>query len=394
MLAMDFEPTPEMENIRAEIREVLAAVLPPDWQGSGFISMEVKPEHMALAHKIDKGLAAKKLLAPAWPEEYGGRGLTPYEQFALYEELGFALVPRPTNISVDCVGPVLMLYGSDEQRRQHLPAIAEEGVIWSQGFSEPGAGSDLTSLRTRAERKGDFYIVNGQKIWTSFAHLSQWMVLLARTSTQESRGRGLSLLLVPVDVPGLQIRPIHDAVGEHTLNEVFFENVQIPIGNLVGNENEGWRYATTFLQYERGEAIFLGQCRRLLDDLEKELSDRRFGHHDSFVAKSLLAQREIDYGVARLFALRVVDMHAKGQFPDMEASVAKLFMSESIQRLAHTAHHLAGLRGNLPRKDALAPLGGRIGEAVIASAATTILSGTSEIQRNIIATRGLGLPRG
>ncbi len=390
---MDFKPTPETEEIRAEIRGLLAGILPPDWQGSGLLPMEVRPEHMDLAREIDRRLAAKKLLAPAWPQEYGGRGLTPYEQFALYEELGHALVPRLTTISVDLVGPVLILYGSQEQRRRHLPAIANEAVVWSQGFSEPGAGSDLTSLRTRAERKGDFYIVKGQKIWTSFAHLSQWMILLARTGTQESRGRGLSLFLVPVEWPGIQMRPIYDANGEYTFNEVFFEDVQLPLESLVGNENEGWRYATTLLQYERGDAIFVGQFRRLLDDLEKGLGDHRFGEGDRWLAKNLLAQREIDYQLARLLALRVVDMQAKGHLPDMEASVAKLFMSEAYQRLAQAARYLAGLYGNLTRKSALSPLGGRIEEMVLVSTTTTIMAGTSEIQRNIIAARGLGLPR-
>src|SRR3990170_4757331 len=266
---MDFEPTPEMDQIRSEIREVLGAALPPDWQGSGFLPMDVRPEHMDLARELDRTLAARKLLAPAWPVEYGGRGLTPYEQFALFEELGYALVPRLCTISVDLVGPVLIHYGSDEQRRRHLSAIANEALIWCQGFSEPAAGSDLTSLRTRAERKGDFYLVNGQKIWTSGAHYSQWIVLLARTGTEESRSRGLSLFLVPIDSPGIQIRPIYDASDERMLNEVFFENVQVPLENLVGNENEGWRYATTLLQYERGDALLVGQFRRLLDDLER-----------------------------------------------------------------------------------------------------------------------------
>jgi alkylation response protein AidB-like acyl-CoA dehydrogenase len=294
---------------------------------------------------------------------------------------------------VDLVGPVLILYGSDEQRRRHLPAIANEAVVWCQGFSEPGAGSDLASLRTRAECKADFYIVNGQKIWTSFAHLSQWVVLLARTGAQETRGRGLSLFLVPVESPGIRMRPIFDANNEYSFNEVFFEDARLPLESLVGNENEGWRHATTLLQYERGDAIFLGQFRRLLDDLKEALRDHRSGRRDSPSTRGLLTQREIDYRVARLFALRVVDMQARGQLPDMEASVSALFMSEAYQRLAQTAHHLAGPYGNLTRKSAMAPQGGRIEGAVVGSTTMTIMAGTSEVQRNIIATRGLGLPR-
>jgi alkylation response protein AidB-like acyl-CoA dehydrogenase len=356
--------------------------------------MDVRPEHIDLARHLDRSLAAKKLLAPAWPEAYGGRGLTPYEQFALYEELGYALAPRLTTISVDLVGPVLILYGTDEQRRRHLPAIANQAVIWCQGFSEPGAGSDLTSLRTRAERKGDVYRVNGQKIWTSMAHLSQWMILLARTGSEESRSRGLSLFLVPTDSPGIEIRPIYDATGAHALNAVFFQDVEVPIENRVGEENEGWRYATSLLQYERGDAIFIGQFRRMLDDLERHVRQKGFGRGAGSAMRRLLVQHEIDWRVGRLLNLRVVELQANGLIPDTEASQAKLFMSEACQRLGATAQRLAGLYGNLTHQDSLAPLGGRVVQSVVSSTTATIIAGTSEIQRNVIATRGLGLPRG
>ncbi|MCH8900806.1 MAG: acyl-CoA dehydrogenase family protein [Chloroflexi bacterium] len=383
-----------MERIRSEIRETVAAVLPPDWQGTGFLPMDVRPEHFSLARELDKRLAARRLLAPAWPEELGGRGLTPYEQFALYEELGFALAPRLTAISVDLVAPVLLLYGSDEQRQRHLPAIANDAQIWCQGFSEPGAGSDLTSLRTRAERKGDRYIVNGHKIWTSMAHRSEWMILLARTGPEGSRGRGLSLFLLPTASAGIDIRPIYDAVGEHALNEVFFEDVEVPVENLVGKENEGWKQATTLLQYERGDALFIGQFHRLLRDLVHEIGRGGQGRRETTAARALLGQHAIDWEIGRLLTLRVVSMQAKGLLPDQEASQAKVFMSEAFQRLGTTAQRLAGLYGNLSHSEPRAPLGGRIEPSVISSTTATIIAGTSEIQRTIIATRGLGLPRG
>ncbi|MCI0777989.1 MAG: acyl-CoA dehydrogenase family protein, partial [Chloroflexi bacterium] len=230
---MDFSQTPEMESIRGEIRPVLADALPAGWQGSGFLPMDVRPEHRELAQALDRKLAAKRLIAPAWPSEYGGRGLTPYEQFALYEELGYALAPRLTTISVDLVGPILILYGSDELRSRHLPTIANDAAVWCQGFSEPGAGSDLTSLRTKAVRKGDVYIINGHKLWTSMAHWSEWMILLARTGDEDSRGRGLSLFVLPMAAPGITVRPVYDATNEHMLNEVFFEDVEIPVENRI-----------------------------------------------------------------------------------------------------------------------------------------------------------------
>jgi alkylation response protein AidB-like acyl-CoA dehydrogenase len=391
---VDFAATPDMDEIRAEIRGLLASVLPPDWQGSGFLPMDVRPEHMELARRLDVALVERRLLAPAWPEEYGGRGLTPFEQFALYEELGYGLAPRMTTISVDLVGPVLILYGSDEQRRTHLPAIAEEAAVWCQGFSEPGAGSDLTSLTTRAERKGDFYLVNGHKIWTSMAHWSSWMILLARTGEPDSRARGLSLLLLPVDTPGIEVRPLHDAGGEHMLNEVFFEDVQVPIENRVGEENEGWRYATTLLQYERGDALFIGQFRRLLDDLRVRLREDGLDRVTAPLARQLLAQSEVELEVGRQLTLRVVSLQAQGDLPDREASEAKLFMSEACQRLGAVAHHLTGLSANLTHHDPHAPLGGRVMQYYLSSTTATLIAGTSEIQRNVIATRGLGLPRG
>ncbi|MEX1255369.1 MAG: acyl-CoA dehydrogenase family protein [Dehalococcoidia bacterium] len=391
---MDFAPTIEMERIRRDVREALAPVLPAGWQGSGFLPMDVRPEHFDLARRLDFALAAKRLLAPAWPEAYGGRGLTPYEQFALYEELGYALVPRLTTISVDLVGPVLILYGSDEQKRQHLPAIANGAVIWCQGFSEPGAGSDLTSLRTRAERRGDRYLVNGHKIWTSMAHCAEWLILLARTGDEHSRGRGLSLVLVPTNSPGITIRPIRDAIDEHALNEVFFDDVEVPAENLVGNENEGWRYATTLLQYERGDALFIGQYRRLLDDLRSALHDDSLSNRARARARHLLARHEIEWLVGRLLTLHVVSLQARDELPDREASEAKLFVSEAYQRLGATAQRLVGLYGNLSHRETQAPLGGRIEPATISSTTATLIAGTSEIQRTIIATRGLGLPRG
>lgn len=387
---MDFAPTPEMLSIGQEIREVLAEALPEGWQGSGFLPMDVISEHHDLARALDKRLAERSLLAPAWPVEYGGRGLTPYEQFALYEALGYGLAPRLTTISVDLVGPVIILYGSDEQKRQHLPAIANDAVIWCQGFSEPGAGSDLTSAKTRAVRNGDHYVINGHKIWTSMAHMAEWMILLARTGDEDSRARGLSIFLLPTNSPGIDIRPIRDAIDEHALNEVFFTDVEVPAENRIGEENEGWRYATTLLQYERGDALFIGQFRRMLDDLEERLRCNERSAKD----RALLAQHEIDWQVARTMTLLVVSMQAHGLQPDREASETKLFVSEAYQRLGATAQRLNSLYGNLTHRDDRAPLGGRIESAAISSTTATLIAGTSEIQRAIIATRGLGLPRG
>jgi alkylation response protein AidB-like acyl-CoA dehydrogenase len=389
---MDFRETPEMDAVRKEIRAVLAEALPADWQGSGFLPMDVRPEHMDIARRLDKMLAERRLLAPAWPVEHGGRGLTPWEQFALFEELGYALAPRLTTISVDLVGPVLIHYGTEEQKRRHLPAIAEDAVIWSQGFSEPQAGSDLTSLQTRADRTGDTYTVNGSKIWTSMVHISDWLILLARTGAPDSRGRGLSLFVVSTDSPGIGVRPLIDATDQHMLNQVFFDNVEVPVQNRVGKENEGWRYATTLLQYERGDALLVGQFRRMLHDLRRECVPA--AGRNGNIARMLLAQCEIELDIGRLFTQRVVGMYVAERMPDTEASMTKLYMTEAFQRLGEAARRIAGLHGTLTHDDRLSLLGGRIANTVVAATTGTIMGGTSEIQRSIIAGRGLGLPRG
>ena len=386
---MDFVQTPEMESIRGDIRAVLADALPADWQGSGFLPMDIRPEHRELAQALDRKLAAERLIAPAWPAEYGGRGLTPYEQFALYDELGYALAPRLTTISVDLVGPVLILYGSDEQRAQHLPTIANDAAVWCQGFSEPGAGSDLTSLRTKAVRKGDVYVVNGHKLWTSMAHWSEWMILLARTGDEDSRGRGLSLFVLPMSAPGITVRPVIDASNEHMLNEVFFEDVEIPAEDRIGEENSGWKYATSLLQYERGDALLIGKFSRTLRDLAALTQEAGASEPE----RRALAQHRIDWEIGRLLTLRVVSLHAKGQLPDRESSQAKLFMSEAFQRLGVTAQKITGEFGNLTHEDDRARLGGRVVQALVNATTGTIIAGTSEIQRTIISTRGLGLPR-
>jgi len=382
---MDFRETPQMQAIRQEVRDVLRRALPPGWQGSGFLPMDVTPEHMEVARAVDRALAERRLLAPAWPEEYGGRGLGPYEHYALLEELGYALVPRLTTIAVDLVGPVLLLYGSEEQRLRFLPPIAREGVVWCQGFSEPEAGSDLTSLRTQAVREGDYYVVRGQKIWTSMAHCAQWVILLARTGPPGSRG--LSLFAVPTDAPGLTIAPIVDATGNHMLNQLFLDGVRVPVADRIGEENEGWRYATTLLQYERGDAILVGQFRRLLDDL------RALGPMARRAPLSwALAEGEIWWQIGRILNLRVVDLVAKGRLPDMEASVSKLFLSEAFQRFLAIVCGALGPYASLLGARAL--LAGRLSYYLVASTTATIIAGTSEIQRTIVATRGLGLPRG
>ena len=301
---MDFAQTPEMEHIRVEIRKVLAEELPDDWQGSGFLPMDVRPEHRELAQALDQRLAAERLIAPAWPSAYGGRDLTPYEQFALYEELGYALAPRLTTISVDLVGPILILYGSDEQRTQHLPAIANGALVWCQGFSEPGAGSDLTSLQTKAARKGDVYVVNGHKLWITNGEEAGIFIVFA-TMDPDAGYKGITAYIVEKGTAGFSIGKKEDKLGirASTTTELIFDNVRVPATNLIGGENQGWKVATTHLELEHGSGGRIGR---------NWLVDRLFEHCKTTQRRGETLTKDPDVRD------RLVDVY-------IEAEIARLF---------------------------------------------------------------------
>jgi len=269
--------------------------------------------------------------------------------------------------------------------------------MWCQGFSEPGAGSDLASLQTRAVRDGDDYVINGQKIWTTLAHMSQYMLLLARTDPDAPKHKGLSYFIVPMNAPGVTVRPLYNLPGTHEFNEVFFDNVRIPARNLLGEENRGWYQATTTLDIERsniGSAV--GQ-RQSVEDLTEFARQNR---DDGVVVlkqnpsiRYELAERYLETEVSMMLSYRLVTMQNRGLIPNHEASATKLYSMELNQRIANTGLRLMGLYGQLARSSKWAPLKGRLEFQYLRSVANTIEGGTSEIQRNIIAQRGLGLPR-
>ena len=270
--------------------------------------------------------------------------------------------------------------------------------MWCQGFSEPGSGSDLASLQTRAVRDGDDYVINGQKIWTTVAHISQYMLLLARTDPDAPKHKGLSYFIVPMKSPGVTVRPLLNMADTHEFNEVFFEDVRIPARNLVGEEHRGWYMAATTLDIERsniGSAV--GQQQNVEDLIRFAGDNRNNGVVRINSNKSLryeLAERFIETEAALLLSYRVVSMQAKGLIPNYESSAVKLFSQELNQRIANTGVRLLGPYGLLDRASKWAPLKGRLEYQYLRSVANTIEGGTSEIQRNIMATRGLGLPRG
>jgi alkylation response protein AidB-like acyl-CoA dehydrogenase len=397
---MDFHDTPEEASFRTQVREFIKEHLPAGYgtPGAGPFTAPETPEQRAFYKQWQRALAQRGWIAPHWPKEYGGAGMTPGEQFIFNEEMANARAPQVGGFGVTMIGPILIMYGTDEQKQEHLPKITSGEVTWCQGYSEPGAGSDLASLQTRAVRDGDEYVINGQKIWSSGAHNADWMFLLARTDPDAPKHRGISMLLLDMKTPGITVQPLVNMAGDHHFNQEYFDNVRVPVKNRVGEENRGWYIGATLLDFERsniGAAIGLRHTVNDIIAFAREAS--RSGTVPvrlSDTVRAELAERAIEAEVARLISYRIISMQKRGQVPNYEASMNKLFYSEAQQRIAQTGMKLINLYGNVYRGDRHAALQGRISYMYLSSVSATIAAGTSEIQRNIIATRGLGLPRG
>ncbi len=313
------------------------------------------------------------------------------EQFILNEELARAGAPAVGGSGVAMLGPTLIVHGRDDQKARYLPPILAGEATWAQGYSEPGAGSDLASLQTRAVRDGDEFIVNGQKIWTSGAHTADAIFALVRTDPEAPKHRGISFLLIDdIKTPGISVRPLVDLNGRHYFNEVFFEDVRVPAGNLVGEMNGGWYVAMTLLDFERSNIGGAVGARRTLQRLMATIAaDPALRERvAASPVRHEIAQRYIEAEVMYQFSSRIISMQQHGQIPNDEASMAKLYNSELSQRLAQTCMQALGLRGNVVDGDST------FGRHYLAMVPATIRGGTSEVQRNVIATRGLGLPRG
>ena len=344
-----------------------------------------------------EALVARGWIAPAWPKEWGGASLSVRQQFILNQELAEAGLQNTGGLGVSFFGPTLLVHGTEEQKREHLSRILSGEIMWCQGWSEPGAGSDLASVQTRAVRDGDDYVINGQKIWTSGAHRADMMYLLTRTDPDAPKHRGISLLILNMKQPGVQVRPLINMANTHGFNEVFFEDARTPIKNRVGEENRGWYVGMTLTDFERssiGSNVGVQRQLREIRALATGSPVDRVRGRESHQWRMAYADCWIEADVSRLFAFRIVSMQNAGRVPNYEGSMAKVFLSEINQRVARMALKLNGLFGNLwdaKREEADA---GRAVARYLSTVSSTIGGGTSEIQRNIIATRGLGLPRG
>lgn len=391
---MRFSYENDVEDFRQEVRAFINNELPPEeerlqrgYEG-GFKTYQ---EEYDYTMNFQKKLHEKGWLAMAWPEEYGGSGASHMRQLVYNEEMAYHGAPVG-NMGVAWVGPSLMLYGTDEQKNKFIPRITSAEDWWCTLYSEPGAGSDLAALQTRAVRDGDDWVINGQKIWTSGGHLADWGWLAARTDPDAPKHKGITMFVLDMKSPGVTVRPLINIADRHGFNEVFFEDVRIPGNQVVGEVNRGWYHMAVALDFERsGIQSFAGGRRTIerLVDLAKShpklVADRK-------TVRQELAERSIEVEVGTFLAYRVATMQAKGMVPNHEASASKLFGSEMSQRIASTGMHLLGMAGQL--RDGTKHQVIDQATPYLSSASSTVAAGTSEIQRGIIATRGLGLPRG
>ena len=396
---MEFRFAPEEEAFRQDIRSFLTRELPEDWatRPSSSAYGEGEGDQWQFLRGFQKKLAGKGWLTQGWPREHGGQAAGVMMQVIYNEEMSYHRAPTQIGVGPDRVGPTIILYGTDEQKARHLPGIANAETVWCQGFSEPGAGSDLASLQTRAEADGDCFVLNGQKIWTSLAHQADWCVLLARTDQEAPKHKGISYFLMDMKTPGITVRPLVDMTGRHAFNELFMENVRVPRDCLVGELNRGWYIAAATLDFERSGINRVVAGIRAYEEL---LEYSRVTNIDGQpllsrgTVRNKLAELGIEFLAGRLLAYRVASMQAKGQIPNAEASMSKLFGSELQRRLAGAGVDVLGLAGQLTPGSKWAPLAGRLEMYYLGASALTVAAGTSEIMRGIIAGRGLGLPRG
>jgi alkylation response protein AidB-like acyl-CoA dehydrogenase len=396
---MDFSYTPAEQEFRNGLRAWLADALPSGWGETVF---EPEDEHeramfrLAWERKLHEGGWA----GINWPLEYGGRGATLIERGIFAEEMARARAPEGINIiGHNLAGTTILAHGTEAQKRRYLAPIISSDEVWCQGFSEPNAGSDLASVRTRAERRGDKYIVNGQKIWTSYAQYAQWCFALVRTNPGVPKHKGLSFLLIDMKSPGISIRPLRQISGESEFNETFFDDVEVPVENLVGEENDGWRIAMTTLAYERGPEDALGRQVRFKQELDKLIGTlaglKRDGRSaiDDPGLRRRLGKAITEVEVIRLSSLRSFSKYGNGEDRGPDASVLKLYWSHAAQNMYELGMDALGPLAPLAGGDGNAAAEGRFQLSWLQSKAFTIYSGSSEVQRNIIGERMLGLPK-
>ena len=390
---MDFRFTEQEEALRQEIGDFLERELPP---GVEFTGVSANYE---LRKEFNRKVGERGWLAMAWPEEYGGKEASPFQQIVFMEEMAYH---RAGGMSVGAtwVGPTILMHGTEEQKKRYLPGIASGEIEVCLGYSEPEAGSDLASLRTRAVEGADCYVINGQKVWTSLAQFADYCWLAARTDPDVPKHRGISMFMVDMKTPGITIHPLYDIRGVHIFNEVFFDNVRVPKDCLIGGKNRGWYIIMTALNIERttwgGGANNAAVCQRLLDEIVEYVNETKVDGKalaEDPLIQNKLAQIAIEIEITRLLAYRSAWMQTKGIVPIHESSISKVYGSEMQKHLGKMGMEILGLYGQLQADSKWSFLKGHLLEMFLFSIAWSIGAGPDEIEKNMIATRALGLPR-
>ncbi len=387
---MDFTYPPEAEAFRKELRVWLEASMPA-FVGVGLGSgLTAEGDTLERLHEWNRLLADARFAAISWPEEYGGRGAGTMEQVVFAEEMHRAGAPPTLNpLGLSNIAPAIIQFGTEEQKRHFLPAMLRGDDIWCQGFSEPEAGSDLASLKCSAVRDGDVFVVNGQKTWNTLGHMANWCELLVRTDPSAPKHKGISCLLVDMTLPGIEVRPLTTITGEQEFNEIFFTDARIPAEALLGPEHEGWRVAMTTLAYERGTVANLhlslrSKIRGLLDEAKATVVDADGGTAaQDPVLRQKLAQVYLEGELLKLVSERAISGAIHGRDLGPESSIAKLVWSEAEQHVGEAAGDVLGTGSNA----------GKWGRDRVYMRALTIAGGTTQVNKNILAQRILGLPR-
>ena len=388
---MDFSLTPDQETFRQTLRAWLKGNIPREWKHVG--SSEIpRVEAYDLLKRWQNSLFDAGFIGLTWPKEYGGRGLTFMEELILQEEMAFAKAPPILNVlGVGMAGPTIIAYGTEAQKKRYPAKILSCEEIWCQGYSEPNAGSDLAALQTRAVKDGEHWVINGQKVWTSFAQVADWMMLLARTDPSAPKHRGITYFLLDMKLPG-------QITGEAEFNEVFFDNVRVHESQVLGDVNAGWQVGITTLMYERLTLGFALQTRlRIALESLIELGRRMEKHGRAAtkepVLRQKIAQLWIDTECLRVTGARAITKLLRGEMPGPEASAGKMVWVETHQRLQELAMDIEGPYAQLWKGSPWAIDGGVWQHSFLRSRANSIEGGTTEIQKNIIAERVLGLPK-
>ena len=393
---MDLSLNIEEKKFRDDLRAWLESNVPKDWAEWRERPLEESfPYLRAWQRKLDEGCWA----AVSWPKEYGGRSATLMQQAIFWEEMARLQAPPMANaLGLGLIGPTIIAYGTDAQKKRFVPKILSAEEIWCQGFSEPNAGSDLASLQTEARLDGDHYVVNGQKVWTSFGWVADWCELVVRTDPDAPKHKGLTVLLVDMKSPGVDVRPLRQMTGESEFNELFFRDVRVPVANVLGKVNDGWNVAVSTLMFERGSygarlhLLFKRNIDRLIEISRTLQRNGQPAARDPLVRQKL-AQCYAEVEIMRLNQLRAFSRVTATGVPGPEGSIQKIFWSELNQRVQQVAQELLGPYGQLTHGDCRAVDSGIWSYGYLRTRGNTIEAGTSEVQRNIIGHFVLGLPR-